>query len=111
MEKTLECLQLGISLTAFGLSLLVLRGAWSDWQDAKAAGEGITAQANEIARERLIGLAPAGLVTEALAALDVETLVLDGEVIALAEGGRPQPFQVTGARTASTADVERLQQA
>jgi hypothetical protein len=50
----LECLQLGISLAAFGLSLLVLRGAWSDWQDAKAAGEGITAQANEIARERLI---------------------------------------------------------
>ncbi len=28
-------------------------------------------------------------ITEALAALDVETLVLDGEVIALGEGGRP----------------------
>ena len=47
-------------------------------------------------------------ITEALESLDVETLVLDGEVIALGEGGRPQPFQVTGARTASTADVARL---
>lgn len=47
-------------------------------------------------------------ITEALATLDVETLVLDGEVIALGEGGRPQPFQVTGARTASSADVDRL---
>jgi DNA ligase-1 len=47
-------------------------------------------------------------ITEALAGLDVETLVLDGEVIALAEGGRPQPFQVTGARTASSADIARL---
>src|SRR6476619_5227960 len=44
----------------------------------------------------------------ARATLDVETLVLDGEVIALGEGGRPQPFQVTGARTASSADVDRL---
>ena len=49
-------------------------------------------------------------ITEALAALDVETLVLDGEVIALGEGGRPQPFQVTGARTASSADVARLRE-
>ncbi len=47
-------------------------------------------------------------ITEALGGLDVDTAVLDGEVIALGEGGRPQPFQVTGARTASTADVERL---
>ena len=47
-------------------------------------------------------------ITEALEGLDVECVVLDGEVIALGEGGRPQPFQVTGARTASTADVERL---
>jgi len=49
-------------------------------------------------------------ITEALAALDVETLVLDGEVIALGAGGRPQPFQVTGARTASSADVGRLRE-
>ena len=47
-------------------------------------------------------------ITEALAGLDVETLVLDGEVIALGKDGRPQPFQVTGARTASSADVARL---
>jgi len=49
-------------------------------------------------------------IAEGLAALDVETLVLDGEVIALGEGGRPQPFQVTGARTASSADVGRLRE-
>jgi DNA ligase-1 len=49
-------------------------------------------------------------ITEGLAALDVETLVLDGEVIALTETGRPQPFQVTGARTASSADVARLRE-
>ncbi|GAB3079569.1 ATP-dependent DNA ligase [Intrasporangium mesophilum] len=49
-------------------------------------------------------------ITEALVGLDVETVVLDGEVIALGEGGRPQPFQVTGARTASTADVDRLRE-
>ncbi|CAN7228084.1 ATP-dependent DNA ligase [Terrabacter sp. LjRoot27] len=49
-------------------------------------------------------------ITEALATLDVETLVLDGEVIALGDGGRPQPFQVTGARTASSADVDRLRE-
>jgi len=47
-------------------------------------------------------------ITEALSGLEVETAVLDGEVIALAEDGRPQPFQVTGARTASSADVARL---
>ncbi|MER7072056.1 ATP-dependent DNA ligase [Terrabacter sp. NPDC000476] len=47
-------------------------------------------------------------ITEALAALPVQTLVLDGEVIALAADGRPQPFQVTGARTASSADVDTL---
>jgi DNA ligase-1 len=49
-------------------------------------------------------------ITEALATLEVETLVLDGEVIALSESGRPQPFQVTGARTASSADVARLRE-
>ncbi len=49
-------------------------------------------------------------ITEALGGLAVETVVLDGEVIALGEGGRPQPVQVTGARTASTADVERLRE-
>ncbi len=47
-------------------------------------------------------------VVEALLALPVRRAVLDGEVIALAEDGRPQPFQVTGARTASSADPERL---
>ncbi|MGG5260554.1 ATP-dependent DNA ligase [Phycicoccus avicenniae] len=47
-------------------------------------------------------------VVEAVAALPGGDLVLDGEAIALREDGRPEPFQVTGARTASSADVERL---
>ncbi|NHA66561.1 ATP-dependent DNA ligase [Phycicoccus flavus] len=47
-------------------------------------------------------------VVEAVAALPGGDLVLDGEAIVLREGGRPAPFQVTGARTASSADVERL---
>ncbi|MGN6574778.1 MAG: ATP-dependent DNA ligase [Nocardioides sp.] len=34
--------------------------------------------------------------------------VLDGEAIALDDQGRPRPFQETGARTASRADVEAL---
>ena len=49
-------------------------------------------------------------ITEGLAALPVTRAVLDGEVIALRPDGRPQPFQVTGARTASTADPERLRE-
>ena len=47
-------------------------------------------------------------VVDALAGLDVTTAVLDGEVLALKPDGRPQPFQVTGARTASSAEPERL---
>lgn len=47
-------------------------------------------------------------VVEAVAALPGGDLVLDGEAIVLVDGGRPAPFQVTGARTASSADVERL---
>jgi DNA ligase-1 len=49
-------------------------------------------------------------ITEGLAALPVARVVLDGEVIALRPDGRPEPFQVTGARTASTADPERLRE-
>jgi DNA ligase-1 len=47
-------------------------------------------------------------VVEVVAALPAETLVLDGEAIALRPDGRPEPFQVTGARTASTRDPEQL---
>jgi DNA ligase-1 len=47
-------------------------------------------------------------VVAAAAALPGGDLVLDGEAIVLLEGGRPAPFQVTGSRTASSADVERL---
>ncbi len=47
-------------------------------------------------------------VVEAVAGLPGQDLVLDGEAIVLEGGGRPAPFQVTGARTASSADVARL---
>ena len=49
-------------------------------------------------------------VVEAVAALPGGDLVLDGEAIVLRADGRPQPFQVTGARTASSADVARLRE-
>ena len=45
---------------------------------------------------------------EAITALPGGDLVLDGEAIALRPDGRPAPFQVTGARTASSAEPERL---
>ena len=47
-------------------------------------------------------------VVEAVAPLPADTLVLDGEAIALRPDGRPQPFQVTGARTASSRDPDQL---
>lgn len=47
-------------------------------------------------------------VVEVVAALPANELVLDGEAIVLRADGRPQPFQVTGARTASTRDPEQL---
>jgi ATP-dependent DNA ligase I len=46
-------------------------------------------------------------VTEAVRALDAHSLVLDGEVVALRRGGRPQPFQVTAGRVGSQIDIER----
>ncbi|HEY5484219.1 MAG TPA: ATP-dependent DNA ligase [Propionibacteriaceae bacterium] len=47
-------------------------------------------------------------VVEVVAALPAETLVLDGEAIALRPDGRPEPFQITGARTASSRDPAQL---
>jgi ATP-dependent DNA ligase I len=44
-------------------------------------------------------------VVEAILALPVSSLVLDGEVIALRPDGRPHPFQVTASRFASRVDV------
>jgi DNA ligase-1 len=49
-------------------------------------------------------------VVEVVSALPAETLVLDGEAIALRPDGRPQPFQITGARTASTRDPAQLRE-
>jgi DNA ligase 1 len=42
---------------------------------------------------------------EAVRALDVRDVVLDGEAIALDDAGRPRPFQQTAARTSSRLDV------
>ena len=49
-------------------------------------------------------------VVDAILGLPADTAVLDGEVIALDPDGRPHPFQVTGARTASSADPGTLAQ-
>jgi len=47
-------------------------------------------------------------IVEAAMSLPVTATVLDGEAVALAADGRPRPFQVTAARTASQGDVGRL---
>jgi DNA ligase 1 len=47
-------------------------------------------------------------VVEAALALPARAVVLDGEVIALAPDGRPQPFQVTAARLGSRRAVAEL---
>ncbi|MDH6124858.1 ATP-dependent DNA ligase [Kitasatospora sp. GP82] len=47
-------------------------------------------------------------VVEAAGSLAVSSAVLDGEAIAVGPDGRPRPFQVTSARTASRQDPERL---
>jgi DNA ligase-1 len=46
-------------------------------------------------------------IAEAALSLPVADAVLDGEAVALTPDGRPRPFQVTAARTASQADVAR----
>jgi DNA ligase 1 len=45
---------------------------------------------------------------EAVRALDVRDVVLDGEAIALDDAGRPRPFQETAARTSSRLEVAAL---
>ncbi len=47
-------------------------------------------------------------VVEAAAGLEVESVILDGEAIALDEDGRPRPFQVTMSRFGRQLDVERM---
>ncbi|MGW5362077.1 ATP-dependent DNA ligase [Actinopolymorpha pittospori] len=47
-------------------------------------------------------------VVEAVQALPVTSIVLDGEVIALDDAERPRPFQVTASRVGSRTDVDRL---
>jgi DNA ligase 1 len=45
-------------------------------------------------------------VVELISSLPVESAIFDGELIALNPGGRPKPFQETGARTASRVEPE-----
>ncbi len=47
-------------------------------------------------------------IVEAVRALPAEDLILDGEVIALKDDGRPHPFQVTMRRFGRKLDVERM---
>lgn len=44
-------------------------------------------------------------IVEAVAALPVERLVLDGEVVGLGAGGRPLSFQVIASRTGTSVDI------
>ena len=46
-------------------------------------------------------------IADAARSLPVTAVVLDGEAVALTPAGRPRPFQVTAARTASQSDVAR----
>jgi DNA ligase-1 len=50
-------------------------------------------------------------VVEATLATGADTVVLDGEAIALDATGRPRPFQETAARTASSTSVAQLRRA
>jgi ATP-dependent DNA ligase I len=47
-------------------------------------------------------------IVERILALDVRTIVLDGEAIALKDGGHPHPFQVSMARFARRLNPEQL---
>jgi len=47
-------------------------------------------------------------IVEAVRALPVRDLILDGEIIALRPDGRPQPFQITMRRFGRRLDVDRL---
>jgi DNA ligase 1 len=49
-------------------------------------------------------------IAEAAMSLAVISVILDGEAVALTPDGRPRPFQVTAARTASQGDVGRLRE-
>jgi len=49
-------------------------------------------------------------VAEAVAAMPADTLILDGEVIALHRDGRPLPFQVTMRRFGRKSDVSEMRQ-
>ena len=47
-------------------------------------------------------------IVEAVRALPATALVLDGEAVTLDDDGRARPFQATGSRTASSANVDEL---
>jgi ATP-dependent DNA ligase I len=49
-------------------------------------------------------------IVEAALELPVSAVVLDGEAVALAPDGKPRPFQITAARTASQGDVGRMRE-
>jgi DNA ligase-1 len=49
-------------------------------------------------------------IVDAVSALDVHDVVLDGEVIALDDSGRARPFQETAARTSSKLAVDQLRE-
>lgn len=50
-------------------------------------------------------------IVESVSALEVESIVLDGEAVALKNNGRPYPFQVTMRRFGRRLDVAQMRQA
>jgi DNA ligase-1 len=50
-------------------------------------------------------------VVEAVRALPLRSVILDGEAIALRPDGRPRPFQETASRAASRGDIDALREA
>ena len=49
-----EVLQFAVSLIGLVLSVLVAKGAWQDWREARDAGDNLSEHAQEMAKERLI---------------------------------------------------------
>jgi DNA ligase-1 len=49
-------------------------------------------------------------VVEAVASLEVESIILDGEAVALNDAGKPRPFQVTMSRFGRQLEVERMRE-
>ena len=99
-DVPLSAVQRAAMLAGFAGPVAV--AALTGGQDALAA---VSVEVGRPLRPMLAGSAPE---VAAAMALPAGTAILDGETVAVRPDGRPEPFQVTGARTASTADPAQL---